>query len=167
MAPMNPRLLKPTAARAVARTLYFNGAVSGNWAALGNWWNDAGHATQASRLPVAVDNVVITASVSSNSGNSPTVAAMTVFSATVGIVITVTGTATFTETAIHSGTLTGNATFNEQSGNLGTVVGNATFNGESTNGPLGVVTGTATFNDIACNDFGTAGTFIPNPPPSC
>lgn len=31
----------------------------------------------------------------------------------------------------------------------------------------GTVTGTATFTGSACNDEGTAGTFVPNPPPAC
>lgn len=50
--------------------------------------------------------------------------------------------------------------------NQGTVTGNATFNTHSRNN--GTVTGTATFNDTACNaEGGTAGTFVPDPPPSC
>lgn len=46
------------------------------------------------------------------------------------------------------------------------VNGDATFNDTTRN--AGGVTGTATFNNSACNEAtGTAGIFIPNPPPSC
>lgn len=47
------------------------------------------------------------------------------------------------------------------------ITGNATFNDTSRNGSTGDVTGTATFTGSACNDGGAAGTFVPNPPPSC
>lgn len=80
---------------------------------------------------------------------------------------TVTGTATFNGSSANAsgGTVTGNSTFNDNSANDGTVNGNATFNGSSQN--QSTVTGTATFNDSACNFGGTAGTFVPDPPPSC
>jgi hypothetical protein len=78
---------------------------------------------------------------------------------------TVTGNATFNDASGNGGTITGNATFNGTSGNSGTVTGNATFNDSSQN--YSTVTGTATFTGSACNDGGTAGTFVPNPPPSC
>jgi hypothetical protein len=80
---------------------------------------------------------------------------------------TVSGNATFNDGSINDGaTVTGNATFNDSSTNSGTVSGNATFNDGSYN-LGGTVTGTATFTGSACNDAGTAGTFVPNPPPSC
>lgn len=81
---------------------------------------------------------------------------------------TVTGNATFNGVANTEGTVTGNAIFNEiatQTGN-GAINGNATFTGYS-RFVSGTVAGTATFNDNACNVAGTAGTFVPNPPPSC
>jgi hypothetical protein len=77
----------------------------------------------------------------------------------------VTGNATFNDTSSNLGIVTGNATFNDTSSNLGIVTGNATFNDTSSN--LSIVTGTATFTGSACNDGGTAGTFVPDPPPSC
>jgi hypothetical protein len=63
-------------------------------------------------------------------------------------------------------TVTGLATFANGSQNQGTIIGNATFGGTSSN--AGTVTGTATFTGAACNnEAGTAGTFVPNPPPEC
>jgi hypothetical protein len=43
--------------------LYFNGAVSGNWGDVGNWWADSGFETPAGGLPLSQTNVVILASV--------------------------------------------------------------------------------------------------------
>jgi hypothetical protein len=70
----------------------------------------------------------------------------------VGIAIIVTGIATFNDGTrlTENGTITGNATFNDSSQLVD-----------------GTVTGTATFNDSACYQGGTAGTFVPDPPPSC
>jgi len=95
----------------------------------------------------------------------------------------ITGNATFNDSSINAGTVTGNATFNDSSINAGTVTGNATFNDSSLSGPEGTVTGNATFNDSARNEGtvtgtatftgsavncgGTAGTFVPDPPPEC
>jgi hypothetical protein len=97
----------------------------------------------------------------------------------------------------NDGEITGNATFNAFSANTGTVAGTATFNSNSENGGLvsaaefrgtanhfgsvdqdadfydssvfneGDVGGTATFFDSACYISGTAGTFVPDPPPAC
>jgi hypothetical protein len=131
-----------------AVTLYFNGVVDGDWTTVGNWWLDAGHTQAAGRLPAAIDSVVASES------------------------ITASGQTVVDFTMIAGGlfgnlTVTGMATFNGSSGVAGTVNGNATFNDSSVN--VGTVTGTATFNDSACNsdEFGTAGTFVPNPPPDC
>jgi hypothetical protein len=77
---------------------------------------------------------------------------------------TVSGDATFNGNAVNYGTVTGDATFGDFSVNSGTVTGNATFNNNSSN--YGPVTGTATFTGDACNNS-IAGTFIPDPPPSC
>ena len=137
----------------------FTGAVSGDWAEPGNW--------VGGELPAAADNAIVTATVSSNSGeDSPTVANLTVSSGGFVILITVTGTATFSN-AFLSGTIVGNAAFGNGSATTGgsSVTGNATFNGGSSHG--GSVTGTATFTGDACNNGGTAGTFVPDPPPSC
>lgn len=57
--------------------------------------------------------------------------------------------------------------FNDSSENTtsGIITGNAVFNNSSKNS--GSVSDTATFTDSACNDSGTASTFVPDPPPSC
>jgi hypothetical protein len=71
----------------------------------------------------------------------------------------------------NDGTVGGDATFNDTSIHVtGTVAGNATFNDNTIN--RANVTNTATFNDNACNWVedgfgGTAGAFVPNPPPEC
>ena len=79
---------------------------------------------------------------------------------------TVEGDATFNGSASNGGTVEGDATFNGSAYNYdGLVTGNATFNGSSIN--FSTVVGTATFTGSACNSAGTAGTFVPNPPPSC
>jgi hypothetical protein len=74
------------------------------------------------------------------------------------------GDAVFNDNAINEWTINGDATFNGTSLNRGTINGDATFNNLSHN--EGNVTGTAILNDGSCNS-GTAGIFIPNPPPSC
>jgi hypothetical protein len=163
-------------------TLYFNNAASdGAWTTVGNWWLDDGHTEPAGRLPNSVDSVVVTESITAS---GQTVVDFTIGGnfVTLGGTLTVTGMATFNDGSYNSGTVTGNATFNNSfnngtvngdatfngsSSHSGTVTGNATFNDSSSN--FGTVTGTATFNDSACNSdqFGTAGTFVPDPPPSC
>lgn len=98
---------------------------------------------------------------------------------------TVDGNATFDGTSINTGTVTGNATFAGASFNNANVNGDATFSGTAEHGGVidgdatfngssrffdGSVGGTATFNDNSCYVVaggGTAGTFVPNPPPSC
>lgn len=166
--PMNPRLLRPLAK---GRTLYFNGAVDSDWATLGNWWTSGAFTTQASALPTSGDSVVLSATCGTNSGSAPTVVNFTLndpdyYAFYLFVAITVTGNATFNDGSYNYGTVTGDATFNDSSYNSGTVSGNATFNDLSVN-LTGVVAGDATFTGSACNDGGTAGTFVPNPPPSC
>ena len=132
-------------------TLYFDGAVDGDWAELGNWWQDSGHTVAATALPTAADSVVVGSSIDLNSGSEPTVVNFTITDGFLEIPVTVTGMATFSNSATlgFTGTITGNATFNDTVQNFGTV------------------TGTATFTGSACNAGGTAGTFVPDPPPSC
>jgi hypothetical protein len=155
-----------------AATLYFDGAVDGAWTTAGNWWLDDEHTEPAGRLPTSADSVVVTNATITASGQ--TVVDFTLDDPSEGDffslsgTLTVTGVATFNgEAGIgNSGTVTGNATFNDGSYNSGTVTGNATFNNNASN--FGTVTGTATFNDSACNFAGgTAGTFVPDPPPAC
>jgi hypothetical protein len=149
-----------------AVTLYFNGAVDDDWTEVGNWWLDAGHTEPAGRLPASDESVVATANITAS---GQTVVDFTLndpepngflLSGT----LTVTGDATFNGNSANVGTVTGDATFNDGSANDGTVTGDATFNGNSAN--YGFVFGTATFTGSACND-GTAGTFVPDPPPGC
>ena len=132
-----------------AITLYFDGAVDGDWAELGNWWLDSGHTVAAPSLPSAGDSVIATASITSNSGGAVTVVNFT-YDGSGGllITITVTGNATFNDLATNGGTVTGDATFNDFAGNGGTVTGNATFNDSACN--TGVVNGTITGSPQSC-----------------
>jgi len=131
-----------------AATLYWNGVVDNEWTTVGNWWLDAGHTEPAGRLPAEDESVVVTESIIAIG----TVANFTLndFGGLTGS-LTVTGMATFNDFSVNAGDITGNATFNDSSANIGTV------------------TGTATFNDSSCNNTntGTAGTFVPDPPPAC
>lgn len=95
--------------------------------------------------------------------------------------ITVTGTATFINGAVNNaekiigncdftdsennGTIMGNCTFSGSATHNGTVDGDATFSGTAS--MAGDVTGTATFTGSSCYTSGTAGTFVPDPPPAC
>jgi hypothetical protein len=143
-------------------TLYFDGAVDGEWTTVGSWWLDAGHTQPAGRLPAEIDSVVVSAIITA-SGQTVVDFTMT-FGALFGN-LTVTGMATFNDTSINFGTVSGDATFNDESSNDATVTGDATFNDSSNH--EGSVTGTATFTGSAVNCGGTAGTFVPDPPPSC
>jgi hypothetical protein len=166
-----------------AVTLYFDGAVDGEWTTVGNWWLDAGHNEPAGRLPAEIDSVVATASITAS---GQTVVDFTLndlneaffsFDGT----LTVTGNGTFNSTSLNDGTIAGNAVFNDAAQNIGNIAGTAVFNGASKNDAtvtgsatfndtaqnFGTVTGTATFNDSACNAGGTAGTFVPAEPPEC
>jgi hypothetical protein len=139
-------------------TLYFNGAVDGDWNELDNWWNNDTFSTQATSLPSSSDSVVLSATCSTNSGSEPTVVNLTYSSGTLGIAITVTGTATFNDSSSNDGTITGNATFNDYATNGGgTVNGNATFNDYSDNLYIidlgnGFIIGVAIFYDYATNN---------------
>ena len=130
-------------------TFYFNGAINGNWATLGNWWTNAEHTISATGLPTSSDSAIATTSILTNSGSAPTVVNLTITNlAWFTIPITVTGTATFNDGSQNGGTITGNATFTDSAngnGDGGTVIGNATFNGQSYTGSGGTVTGNATF----------------------
>ena len=59
-----------------------------------------------------------------------------------------------------------NATFTDDAVHAGTVVGDALFT-DTSRFESGSVGGTATFTDSSCYVAGTAGTFDPDPPPSC
>jgi hypothetical protein len=148
-----------------AVTLYFNGAVDGDWTTVGNWWLDAGHAVAAGRLPAEIDSVVATASITASGQtvvdftlNDPD-ANKELFGSLV-----VTGIATFNTSARNNtnATVTGNATFNDGAGNFGTIDGNATFNGGSGNYLSGTVTGDATFNGTSLSLGAVNGNVIDN-----
>lgn len=178
--PMNPRLMRPTAAKAT--TLYYAGGDL-SWGTLGNWWFDAAYTRPANRLPGVRDTVVVSGLIDTPPEGPVTIANLIVSQGSLfGLEITVTGTATFsgvgssmgatingnavfTDTFV-TGTVNGNATFKGTAYSDGGVInGNATFNDSATNN--GTVTGTATFTGNACNVAGTAGAFVPDPPPSC
>lgn len=131
------------------RTLYFVDADDNDWANLNNWFDDPAEGIFASSLPTAADSVVITGYVGTNSGDAASVANLesAADTGTIDISVTVSGLATL------------GSPLN------GTIIGSATFIGSAY--LTGTVTGTATFTDSACNLGGTAGTFVPDPPPSC
>jgi hypothetical protein len=141
-----------------AATLYFNGAVDGDWTTVGNWWLDDAHTEPAGRLPTSDESVVASAHIEAS---GQTVVDFTLTSGSLSGTLTVTGMATFNGGSSNDGTVTGNATFNNNSANdLGTVTGNATFNNNSAN--FGTVTGNATFNDNSANDGTVNGTVTDN-----
>jgi hypothetical protein len=169
-----------------ATVLYFDGDADDDWTNVANWWLDDEFSEPAGRLPTSADSVVATRNINAS---GQTVVNFTLDDQeqegyTLLGTLTVTGNATFSGFSYNGGTVTGNVTFNDATANdggtvigtatfnhisantsSGTIIGNATFNNNSQN--QAAVTGTATFNDSACNSGGTAGTFIPNPPPSC
>ena len=114
-------------------TLYYNGAVNSDWATLGNWWDDSGFTTAASSLPTSSDSVELFATCDTNTGSAPTVVDLTITDWTLGISITVTGTATFNGASLLSsgGYITGNAAFYGTSYNEGTVTGTIIYSGFS------------------------------------
>ena len=167
-----------------AATLYFDGAVDGAWATVGNWWLDDAHTEPAGRLPTSADSVVASANITAS---GQTVADFTFkgeFSALLGTlavtgnatfnditlnlgVLTVSGVATFNDSSSNGetggGTLNGNAVFNGNSLNAGTINGNAVFNDGSYNSDEGgTVNGNATFNDSSENDGTVTGTITDN-----
>ena len=134
-------------------TFYFNGAVDGEWTELGNWWMDDQFSVQATALPTSADDVIASASITSNSGSAPTVAnarfdeSWLVFN---DIPIIVTGNCVFDGGAYNwtSGVITGDCTFNG-SFNAGAVTGDCTFSDGSYNDYSGAITGDCTFSGSA------------------
>lgn len=135
-------------------TLYFFNTVAADdtdWYTLENWWTDVALTTSASSLPASTDNVVLL-SMPSNSGNQPTVNALTVDASLVFLTfpITVTTTATFNYDSQNRSTITGDAVFNTSSVNeTGTVIGDAIFNGNSYANSQSTIDGNVTLNDNA------------------
>lgn len=106
------------------------------------------------------DDVILSATVSSNSGAAASVNTLTFNDGSNGyrlqIPVTVANGAIFNGASNNftSGSIIGNATFNDSSKNqFGTVTGNATFNGTSFK--IGTITGNATFNDASYDAGGT------------
>lgn len=157
----------------------------GDWNDLSNW--RLGYTERRpTTLPGPFDHVTISTAVATNSGPTPIVQDLTA-TESVNITVTVTGAASFGPQAtiselngtgffymsVFNGIVNGNASFSDAT-NYGTVNGNASFLYSNRDGPnsatgnYGVVTGTATFDGLACNGpMGTAGRFIPSPPPAC
>ena len=132
-------------------TLYFNGAVDSDWNTLGNWWEDFGCTVAASALPASSDDVILFASIYSNSGSEPTIVNFDLQASysTLGIPITITGLAAFSgQGAFLSSTINGNCTFSgNTSYNNGTITGNAEFIFPSFLDGTGTVSGTTTLTN--------------------
>jgi hypothetical protein len=97
--------------------IYFNnssGLNENDWSQLGNWWLNSAHTIPATELPSSGDDVIITTTISSNSGGAITVRSATVTgSASLGIIITVTQGAIFNgSSSLGGGTVVGTTTFN-------------------------------------------------------
>ena len=159
-------------------TLYYNAEVSTDWNDLGNWWttNTAGALSDpASALPTAIDDVILTGSVVTNTGGAIEVStlAMTAVSGgyVLGVDVLISGggyNGIFTNSSIGAGvTVTGNCEFiGSQAGavgaasNSGTITGNALFTGDVGVLPcvvaapvenFGTVSGNAVFNGNSRN----------------
>jgi hypothetical protein len=135
-------------------TLYFNDAVDNDWDEIGNWWTSDTFTTQASALPSSSDSVVLSASVTTNSGSSPTVVNLTITDSNLDIEVTVTGMATFNSSELYfpNGSIIGNATFNGSSVCSGGIDGHVVFNDTSSVGSsntLGNSLDSLTFNDYS------------------
>jgi hypothetical protein len=155
-------------------TLYFNGAVDGEWTELGNWWTDDAFTTQATSLPTSFDNVIVGNNlntyvvISSNSGSEPTVANLTLNVTGIYTNITVTGKVTFNgcENGVpgtpygshftNTMTVGGDVDFNDCSYAQGTLncIGVVTFNQNAYN--AGFISD-ATFNDSSYNNSTVSG----------
>lgn len=145
-------------------TFWFNGAADAenaivDWATLGNWWMNADCDIPAVALPTSADDVVVlSVSITGNSGAAASVHDLTAVNAGIAINITVSGLASFDFGSLNEGTtLTGNATFENGSQNDGTVTGNASFTSSIHSEWAGVVGGIATFYDDGAINWGTLG----------
>jgi len=143
--PMDPRLLRPRTPP--PRVLYWVGGVDATWQTLGNWFNDAGGTSAATRLPTPRDTAVVLGFCNGNPPTPPVVSNLVVAgSAVLAVTVVVTTLATFTETAAFGSgvTLFGTARFEDTSVLFGDVVGNATFAPTATQcgGVTGTITGT-------------------------
>jgi len=152
VAAMDPRLLRP---RQHERTLYFRPADGGDngWDSLGNWYIDANYTRPATRLPTSIDTAISVGPWVPAWSGTRQVARFTYDDEGDGQGIAggmiVRAGAMFRGAVEVSMTITGDAVFSD----------NAYL--------VGSVSGVATFSDNACNAGGSAGTFVPDTPPSC
>ena len=128
--------------------LYFNAAVDGNLATLGNWWQDSGFTTPADALPDNLYSVFITAPVTSGTA---TYLSATI-TANIGSAVSITANTITLNSGINSGTLVGSVVLNNSASNIGTITGAVTLNGSSFNN--GTITGNATFRNSSSNSGG-------------
>lgn len=137
-------------------TLYFNGAVDGDWNELGNWWQDSAGTVAATAIPGVADTayVIGASTVSTNSGDPASVANIFIIeSSSFEISATVSGLATVGASPEGIAYLYPNSTGVS-------IDGNAAFYGASQLG-YGSVTGTAEFYDFStCYDPGENGHVI-------
>lgn len=150
-------------------TLYFNGAVNGDWNELGNWWLDDTFTTPAAALPTSEDNVIINYNSEVSNSGPVTVGSLIGYGAGfLSFALTATSGATFYNTfsctyvtgncwftndsyLTSGGTITGNCTFTGTgSYNGGTVYGNCTFDGAYSNN-AGLVEGDCVFDASSYN----------------
>lgn len=141
-------------APAAAATLYYNGAGGADWATLGSWWQDAGFSVPAAALPTSGDDAVVSAPVTSNSGDAIAVGALTVKgTAYLSVDASASGGAIFQDVAFHyAGTLVASTTFQTGTHNHSPVTGSAWFNGDAYN--QGAVSGVGTFSGSSSNRSG-------------
>ena len=142
--------------------MYYNAASNYDWNTLTNWWTDSNFTSQASSLPTVSDDVVISQSVSSNSGPAISVNTLSLngTSDISSITVTVANGATLNNSsAFYNSTIVGDATFFDNSFNSTSaiVTGNAVFNDSSYNRVNATVSGNGTFNDITANNGTVSG----------
>jgi hypothetical protein len=135
-----------------ATPLYFNAAVNGNLATLGNWWQDSGFTTPADALPNNSTPVFISAPVTSGTATYKSAT----ITANIGSAVSITANQITLNSGINSGTLIGPVVLNNSASNVGTITGNSTFNANTYNGINGSVSGDATFRGTEGN-AGTVG----------
>jgi len=146
----------------MATKYFLDTEANGDWNDAGNWWlNDDG--TGATTIPTTSDDVILLASVTTNSGDPAVCNTLVMpdsgFASHVldcGGVTTIAG-ATFGGSSINNTTVNGGAVFNGSSSNgSGTVNGGAVFNG-GYNSAAGAVNDGAVFNTNSDNQGAVEG----------
>jgi hypothetical protein len=122
---------------------YFNGAENSDLETLGNWWQDKNHTVPALTLPNASYSVVISASVSSGTGNYYYA---TIKGSTISSQVSITAQAIeLINSSVNSGALVGMVTLRSGATNLGTITGDATVYYPSPSPIGGTATGSITY----------------------